>query len=140
MSNLEKFKLLGLSDKMIESLSKKGFEEPTEIQSLTIPKLLNGDKDIVGRAQTGTGKTGAFGIPLIERLEENSKNIQALIMVPTRELAMQVAEEIRSLSIHKKLNVLAVYGGQPIERQLERIKRGVDIIVGTPGRIIDHLN
>ncbi len=140
MSNLTKFKELGLSDNMIESLQKKGFEEPTPIQSLTIPKLLKGDKDIVGQAQTGTGKTGAFGIPLIENVKPGSSKVQALIMAPTRELAIQVAEEIRSLSIHKKISVLAIYGGQPIERQLERIKRGVDIIVGTPGRIIDHLN
>ncbi len=139
MVTLTKFKELGLSDKMMEALRKKGFEEPTPIQALTIPYLLSGEKDVVGQAQTGTGKTGAFGIPLIENIAPKSGHVKALILAPTRELAIQVAEEINSLSLDKSTKVLAVYGGQPIDRQIERIKRGVDIVVGTPGRIIDHL-
>ncbi|MFT6331838.1 MAG: ATP-dependent RNA helicase DeaD [Lentimonas sp.] len=139
MSNLEKFRDLGLSDKMIDALRKKGFEEPTPIQTLTIPFLLSGDKDVVGQAQTGTGKTGAFGIPLIENIEPDAGHVQALIMAPTRELAVQVAEEISSLSPEHKTKVLAIYGGQPIDRQIDRLRRGVDIVVGTPGRIMDHI-
>ncbi len=139
MPNLDKFRALGLSDQMIEALRKKGFEEPTPIQTLTIPFLLKGTKDVVGQAQTGTGKTGAFGIPLIENLVPESKFVQALIMVPTRELAVQVTEEISSLSLDHKIRIVAIYGGQPIDRQIDRLKRGVDIVVGTPGRIMDHL-
>ncbi len=139
MPNLDKFRELGLSDQMIEALRKKGFEEPTPIQALTIPFLLKGTKDVVGQAQTGTGKTGAFGIPLIENIVPDSGYVQALIMAPTRELAVQVTEEINSLSPDHKVRVTAIYGGQPIDRQIDRLKRGVDIVVGTPGRIMDHL-
>jgi ATP-dependent RNA helicase DeaD len=140
MPNLDKFRDLGLSDQMIDALRKKGFEEPTPIQALTIPFLLKGTKDVVGQAQTGTGKTGAFGIPLIENIVPGSNHVQALIMAPTRELAVQVAEEISSLSPDHNVRVLAIYGGQPIDRQIDRLKRGVDIVVGTPGRIMDHLD
>ncbi len=139
MPNLDKFRELGLSDHMIDALRKKGFEEPTPIQALTIPFLLKGTKDVVGQAQTGTGKTGAFGIPLIENIIPDSGFVQALIMAPTRELAVQVTEEINSLSFDHKIRVVAIYGGQPIDRQIDRLKRGVDIVVGTPGRIMDHL-
>ena len=140
MPNLDKFRQLGLSDQMIDSLRKKGFEEPTPIQALTIPYLLKGTKDVVGQAQTGTGKTGAFGIPLIENVIPEFGNVQALIMVPTRELAVQVTEEMSSLSADHKVKLIAIYGGQPIDRQIDRLKRGIDIVVGTPGRIMDHLD
>ncbi len=139
MSTLSKFRELGLSDNMIEALRKKGFEEPTPIQALTIPFLLSGTKDVVGQAQTGTGKTGAFGIPLIENIVPGSGHVKALIMTPTRELAVQVTEEISSLCLDKSTRVISIYGGQPIERQIDRLKRGVDIVVGTPGRIMDHM-
>ncbi len=139
MPNLIKFRELGLSDMMLESLRKKGFEEPTPIQAKTIPFLLKGDKDLIGKAQTGTGKTAAFGIPLIEKIAANSKKIQAIILAPTRELAIQVTEEISSFAEEKGLRIIAVYGGQPIDRQISQLKRGVDIVVGTPGRILDHL-
>ncbi|GDX36209.1 RNA helicase [Alphaproteobacteria bacterium] len=139
MPNLAKFRDLGLSEMMIECLRKKGFEEPTPIQAKAIPFLLTKDKDLIGKAQTGTGKTGAFGIPLIEKVIPQSKKIQALILVPTRELAIQVTEEISSFAEEQKTSIVAVYGGQPIERQISRLHRGVDIVVGTPGRIIDHL-
>ena len=136
---LEKFKVLGLSEDTIKALQKKGFEEPTKIQEQTIPLLLKGDVDVVGQAQTGTGKTAAFGLPLIENLKERSKKVQALILVPTRELALQVAEEINSLKGKKHLGIIAIYGGQSMEQQLRRLHKGIDIVVGTPGRIKDHL-
>ena len=136
---MKSFRELGLSDETLKAIARKGFEEPSQIQELTIPKLLQNEKDIVGQAQTGTGKTAAFGLPLIELLSENSRNVQALILVPTRELAIQVAEEINSFRSAKRLSVLPIYGGQAIDGQLRRLKQGVDIVVGTPGRLIDHL-
>jgi len=140
MLNLQKFRELGLSETMLESLRKKGFEEPTAIQAKTIPFLISSTKDLIGKAQTGTGKTGAFGIPIIENIVSQSKKVQALILVPTRELAIQVTEELSSFAENQKTQIIAVYGGQPIERQIARLQRGVDIVVGTPGRIIDHLD
>ncbi len=136
---MEKFRELGLSEATIEALAKKGFEEPTPIQAKTIPLLLKGERDIVGQAQTGTGKTAAFGLPLIEKLDPNNKNVQALIMCPTRELAIQVAEEISSFKGNKNLFVQPIYGGQSYEIQIRALKRGVQIVVGTPGRIRDHI-
>jgi len=137
--NLEKFKELGLSESTIKELQKKGFEEPTEIQAKVIPILLESNIDIIGQAQTGTGKTAAFGLPLIEKLESGSKSIQALILVPTRELAIQVAAEISSFKGKKKLQVIPIYGGQSMPDQLRRLNSGVDIVVGTPGRTFDHI-
>ncbi len=136
---MEKFKSLGLSDEMIKALEKKGFEEPTAIQEMTIPIFINETTDIIGQAQTGTGKTAAFGIPILELIKETGIGVQALILAPTRELALQVADEINSLKGHKKLKVLPVYGGQSIDGQIRNLKRDADIVVGTPGRIIDHL-
>ena len=138
-TNLVKFRDLGLSDVMLESLRKKGFEEPSPIQAKAIPFLLENKKDLIGKAQTGTGKTAAFGIPLIEKLMPGSKHVQAIILAPTRELAIQVAEEIATFAEAQKTRIVAIYGGQPIDRQIARLQRGVDIVVGTPGRIIDHL-
>ncbi len=139
MTNLTKFRDLGLSEMMLNSLHKKGFEEPTPIQAKTIPFLIQGKKDLIGKAQTGTGKTAAFGIPLIENIMPHSKNVQAIILAPTRELAIQVTEELSSFAEEQKTRISAVYGGQPIERQISNLRRGVDIVVGTPGRILDHL-
>ncbi|BCS90022.1 DEAD/DEAH box helicase [Pseudodesulfovibrio sediminis] len=133
------FKDLGLSDEMLTALESKGFTAPTPIQALTIPMLLTGAVDIVGQAQTGTGKTAAFGLPVIEAADEQARHIQSLILTPTRELAIQVAEEINSLKGRKRIRVLPVYGGQAIHMQFKALKRGVDIVVGTPGRIMDHL-
>lgn len=140
MNTLESFKKLGLSDESLKAVKKKGFEEPSPIQEKTIPVLLNGKHDIIGQAQTGTGKTAAFGLPLIEMLEPKAGYVQALILTPTRELAIQVSEEINSLKGRKRLNIAPIYGGQSMEIQLRRLKQGVDIVVGTPGRVIDHLN
>ncbi len=139
MTTLAKFRDLGLSEMMLNSLRKKGFEEPTPIQAKTIPFLLANKKDLIGKAQTGTGKTAAFGIPIIENIVPDSKKVQALILAPTRELAIQVAEEMSTFAEEQKTRIVAVYGGQPIERQISRLQRGVDIVVGTPGRIMDHM-
>jgi ATP-dependent RNA helicase DeaD len=107
---------------------------------MTIPVMLRDDTNIIAQAQTGTGKTAAFGLPLIEMIHSESKTVQALILVPTRELAIQVAEEINSLKGSKDVKTVPIYGGQSIDQQLRRLKKGVHIVVGTPGRVIDHLN
>ncbi|MBI5206335.1 MAG: DEAD/DEAH box helicase, partial [Candidatus Firestonebacteria bacterium] len=133
------FENLGLSQDMLNTLRLKGFEEPTPIQEKTIPVILTGKKDIVGQAQTGTGKTAAFSLPIIELIEGDTKNVKVLVLTPTRELAIQVAEEINSLKGKKRLNIVPIYGGQSIELQLRSLHKGVDIVVGTPGRILDHI-
>ena len=140
METLEKFKKLGLSDQTLKALKVKGFEEPSPIQVETIPVLLQGNLDIIGQAQTGTGKTAAFALPIIQTIKENSRHVQAIILTPTRELAIQVAEEINSLKGDKDIRIVPIYGGQAIEQQFKKLTRGVDIVVGTPGRIIDHLD
>lgn len=140
MNTLESFKELGISEFIIKALEKKGFEEPTPIQKLTIPKLMEGKIDLIGQAQTGTGKTAAFGIPLIEKIEGGDRVVKALILTPTRELAIQVSEELNSLKGKKKLSIFPVYGGASMENQFSKLRHGVDIVVGTPGRVIDHLN
>lgn len=135
-----KFEDLKLSNELKKAITDMGFEEPSPIQYRVIPSMIEG-KDIVGQAQTGTGKTAAFGIPILEKIEAGNKKIQSLVMCPTRELAVQVTEELKKLAKYKKdINVLAIYGGQPIERQIQALKRGVQVVVGTPGRIIDHIN
>ncbi|MEE9164778.1 MAG: DEAD/DEAH box helicase [Nitrospinota bacterium] len=140
MSHNENFTDLGLSDNALAAINKKGFEEPTAIQIKTIPVMLRDDTNIIAQAQTGTGKTAAFGLPLIELIDTNLKAVQALILVPTRELAIQVSEEINSLKGKKDLRIVPIYGGQSIDQQLRRLKKGIHIVVGTPGRVIDHLN
>ena len=139
MEKMIKFKALGLSDRILKALEKKGFEEPTPIQAETIPLLINGNRDIVGQAQTGTGKTAAFGLPILEKIDKHANYVQAIVVAPTRELAIQVAEELESFKLDKKIKIATVYGGQAIDLQLRKLKSGVDIVVGTPGRIIDHL-
>jgi ATP-dependent RNA helicase DeaD len=133
------FSDLGLSIKVLEAINKKGFEEPTAIQAVTIPVMLRDDSNIIAQAQTGTGKTAAFGLPLIEMVNTDSRTVQALILVPTRELAIQVSEEINSLKGDKDIKIVPIYGGQAIDQQLRRLKKGVHIVVGSPGRVIDHL-
>jgi len=137
MNSFEKF---GISQQTLKALKEKGFEAPTPIQEQTIPAMLGGEKDIVGQAQTGTGKTAAFGIPIIELIDDKQKNVKALVLTPTRELAIQVAQELMSLKGKRKLEIIPVYGGQSIDVQLRHLKKGVDIVVGTPGRIIDHID
>ncbi|HOK01267.1 MAG TPA: DEAD/DEAH box helicase [Spirochaetota bacterium] len=133
------FTELGLSEDILKELTKRGFEEPTEIQRKIIPILLKEETDIIGQAQTGTGKTAAFGLPLLEKIKKSEKFPQVLILTPTRELAIQVSEELNSFKGKKKLTIFPIYGGQSINEQIRRIEKGIDIIVGTPGRIIDHI-
>jgi len=133
------FKDLGLSSRTLEWLEKKGFKIPSPIQAEVIPLLIANKKNIIWQAATWTGKTAAFGVPLIENLKHEN-HIQAVILVPTRELAIQVAEEINSLQYPKNLSIVAIYGGQSYEIQNRALKKGVDIVVWTPGRIMDHLN
>ena len=132
------FSDLGLSPEMLDALRRIRYITPSPIQAAVIPEALDGN-DIIGQAKTGTGKTAAFGIPLIEMLEERGKGPQALILAPTRELAQQIVAEMDKLAANRDVAICAVYGGQPIEKQLRALQRGVDIVVGTPGRIIDHI-
>ncbi len=134
------FEELGLSEGTLKVIRKKGFEVPSPVQEVTIPAILNGDKDIVAQAQTGTGKTAAFGLPFVELLDEHAHAVQALVLTPTRELAIQVAEEIHSLKGKKKLTIIPIYGGQSITLQLRLLKKGVDIVIGTPGRVLDNIS
>lgn len=134
-----KFKDLNISRPLERAIIDLGFEEATPIQSLAIPRIMDGE-DVIGQAQTGTGKTAAFGIPILEMVHSEESDLQAVILCPTRELAIQVAEELRKLSKYlKKIRVLPVYGGQPIDRQIKALNKGVQVIIGTPGRVMDHM-
>ncbi len=139
MTDQVKFEDLGLSEDILQGLVNKGFKIPTPIQEQTIPLLLNGEKDIIGQAQTGTGKTAAFGLPILERITPGKRVVQAIVVAPTRELASQVADELESLKAKRDIRILPVYGGQGMATQLRQLKSGVDIVVATPGRAIDHL-
>ena len=132
------FAELGLNEPTLKAITELGYEEPTPIQERTIRLMLEG-QDVIAQAQTGTGKTAAFALPIIEKLEPDRRTPQALILTPTRELAVQVAEAIHSYSKYYRTSVLPVYGGQPIERQLRALDRGVQVVVGTPGRLLDHI-
>jgi ATP-dependent RNA helicase DeaD len=139
MKTLTKFEDLGLSQATLKAVLNMGFEEATPIQAETIPMGL-ANKDLIGQAQTGTGKTAAFGIPLIEKIDLKLDAIQGIIIAPTRELAIQVSEEIYKLGSGKRVRVLPIYGGQDISRQIRSLKKAPHIIVGTPGRVLDHIN
>lgn len=139
--NMEKirFEELNCSEEIKKAVKDMGFEEATPIQTLAIPLVLAG-KDVVGQAQTGTGKTAAFGIPAIDLVDPTSKATQALILCPTRELAVQVAEELAKIARYKRgIRTLPVFGGQPIERQIRGLQKGAQIVIGTPGRVMDHM-
>jgi ATP-dependent RNA helicase DeaD len=128
-----------ISEDIKKAVKNLGFEEPTPIQSLTIPEILKG-KDIIGQAQTGTGKTVSYGIPLLEKIFLSDRSPQAIVICPTRELSIQVAEELVKLSsFMKKISILPIYGGQSIGRQIRVLNKGVHIVIGTPGRLIDHI-
>lgn len=134
------FSDLNISPIILKAITELGYETPTPIQAQAIPILLEG-KDILGQAQTGTGKTAAFGIPLIETIDTHARSVQAIILCPTRELAIQVTEDLAHLSKYKKdIRLLSIYGGQSIERQIKALKSGVNIVVGTPGRVQDHID
>ncbi|MGI8542687.1 MAG: DEAD/DEAH box helicase [Aridibacter sp.] len=129
----------GLNDKLLKAIKELGYETPSPIQEKTIPLILEG-RDIIGQAQTGTGKTAAFSLPMLEKIDPKSKQVQALVLTPTRELAIQVAEAIHSYAKHiGRIRILPVYGGQSISQQIRHLRSGVQIIVGTPGRVMDHL-
>ena len=132
------FRGLGLSAPMLKALRRVGYETPTPIQAALIPEALNG-QDVIGQAKTGTGKTAAFGIPLIEMLEGRGRGPQAIILAPTRELTQQIVGELQKLALGQEAEICGIYGGEPIQRQLRALERGVDIVVGTPGRVIDHI-
>ncbi len=135
---MQAFKDLPLSVEVLRSIKELGFESLFPIQAQAIIPLLKG-KDVIGQAQTGTGKTAAFGVPMVERLNPEIRKVQGLVLVPTRELAVQVADNIKLFAKYARLKVLPVYGGEPIQRQIRALASGVHIVVGTPGRLIDLL-
>ncbi len=136
---MTKFEDLGISHATLKAVLRMGFEEATPIQAETIPLSLE-NKDVIGQAQTGTGKTAAFGIPLVEKVKKEVEAIQGIIIAPTRELAIQVSEELYKIGSGKRVRVLPIYGGQDIGRQIRSLKKFPHIIVGTPGRLLDHIN
>jgi ATP-dependent RNA helicase DeaD len=136
---MQNFENMGLSEIMMSALNRKGFTQPTPVQAEIIPLMLTENGDLTVQAQTGTGKTAAFGIPVIESITQYDGRTKVLVMAPTRELAIQVAGEMKSLAKGRKARVLAVYGGQSFTPQLKALKEGTDIVVGTPGRILDHI-
>jgi ATP-dependent RNA helicase DeaD len=135
---LQAFREMGLSPAVVKALEDMGFEEPTPIQARTVPIIMAG-RDLVGQAQTGTGKTAAFGIPIIEQIDHRQRKPQALVLTPTRELAIQVAEEITRIGRHTALRVVPIYGGQSYDRQIRALEHGAQVVIGTPGRVIDHI-
>ena len=137
--DVTKFEELQLDDRIIRAITEMGFEEASPIQAQAIPVVLEG-RDMIGQAQTGTGKTAAFGLPLLQKVDPKVKKLQAVVLLPTRELAIQVAEELRRFAkFMHGIKVLPVYGGQDIVRQIRALKDGTQIVVGTPGRVMDHM-
>src|SRR6187455_1170510 len=136
------FASLGLSPALVGAVAALGYEEPTPIQQEAIPVLLSGS-DMLGQAATGTGKTAAFALPLLDILSQDTKTdrgkVRGLVLVPTRELAMQVAEALHKYAKGSHLNVVPVYGGAPMDHQIRALRRGAEVVVGTPGRVLDHL-
>ena len=132
------FDSFGLHPQLVQALTERGYTEPTPIQAGMIPLMLTG-ADVIGQAQTGTGKTAAFALPILQNLEPDQKLPQALVLAPTRELALQVADFFYEYGKHLGARVLAVYGGAPYGRQITRLNNGVDIVVATPGRLLDLL-
>ena len=135
---MQKFEELPIKGEIVRSLRELGFEEMFPIQAAAIGPLLEG-RDVIGQAKTGTGKTAAFGVPLIQRIDRNLDSVQAIVLVPTRELAVQVASDLKQFGKYVSVRVLPVYGGQPIYGQMEALQNTVQVVVGTPGRVIDHL-
>lgn len=132
------FTTLGLSERVLRAVRDMGFEEPSPIQARTVPVLMEG-RDLIGQAQTGTGKTAAFGIPIVENTDSRSRSVGAMVLAPTRELAIQVAEEISKIGKYTRVKVAPIYGGQSLERQVRMLRLGAHVVVGTPGRVMDHL-
>lgn len=136
---MSRFDQFGLSSEILKGVYDLGFEEPSPIQVECIPTVLTG-ADVIGQAQTGTGKTAAFGIPVLENIDVQNQMVQSIIIAPTRELAIQVSEELRRIGRAKRVKTLSIYGGQSIGRQIKALKQGVHVVIGTPGRLLDHLN
>lgn len=134
----DSFADLQIDPDILKAVNEVGYERPTGIQRATIPALLAG-RDLIAQSQTGTGKTAAFAIPLIQEVDPNRRSVQAIVLAPTRELAVQVAETMHKLGRYRRIIDLPIYGGQPIDRQLRALSRGVHIVVGTPGRVMDHM-
>src|ERR1051325_11719036 len=133
------FSELGLSPELLKAIDKLGFEQAAPIQAAAIPVLLEGH-DVVGQSQTGSGQTAAFAIPAIEKTDPNLRTVQILVLCPTRELAVQVSEEVHKLALFKRgIHVLPIYGGQSYDRQLYGLRQGAHIVIGTPGRVMDHM-
>lgn len=129
----------GLSEATMRAIRNKGYTEPTPVQELCIPPMMEG-KDVIAKAPTGSGKTMAFGIPIVEKIDKDSETVQAVILAPTRELAMQITEELREVAVcHNGIRLVCLYGGQPIQKQIQVLKRKPQIVVATPGRLGDHL-
>ncbi len=138
---MNKFEQLGLEDNLLQAINDLGFETPSEVQEKAIPILLAQDKDLVALAQTGTGKTAAFGFPMLQKINVDSRTTQGLILSPTRELCLQITNDIKTYGKHYKgLNVTAIYGGASITDQAKQVKRGAQIIVATPGRMKDMIS
>ncbi|MBA4542246.1 MULTISPECIES: DEAD/DEAH box helicase [Thermoactinomyces] len=135
---MNRFDQFQLSQEILRGIQDLGFEEPSPIQAECIPAVLRGE-DVIGQAQTGTGKTAAFGIPVLERINPAERVIQSVILAPTRELAIQVSEELRRIGRPKRVKTLPIYGGQSIGRQIKALQQGVHVVIGTPGRLLDHL-
>lgn len=134
------FSELQINERIKRAIEDLGYEQPSPIQSKAIPVFLEG-KDLIGQAQTGTGKTAAFSIPLLNNIDPDDRSLQAIVLCPTRELAIQVSEEVRKLAKYLNgIKTLPIYGGQPIDRQIKALKGGVQVVIGTPGRVIDHIN
>ena len=134
-----KFDQLELSSKVLKAVAAVGYETPTQIQAMTIPPLLQG-KDLLGQAQTGTGKTAAFALPILSKINIKCKNPQAIVLAPTRELAIQVAEAFQTYAkFIPKFKIAPIYGGADYRGQLRQLKQGVNIVIGTPGRVMDHM-
>ncbi len=129
---------LAVRPETLRAIRRLGWDQPTPIQQQGVPIMASG-QDMIGQAETGSGKTGAYGIPIVERLDPSSQSLQALILVPTRELALQIADEIRVLGRERRLSVVALFGGHSIIRQIEELRRHPQIAVATPGRLLDHL-
>ncbi|MFW5699790.1 MAG: DEAD/DEAH box helicase, partial [Bacteroidota bacterium] len=134
------FNELGLKPEILDAVASLGFETPTPIQEKTIPAIIDTDNDIIALAQTGTGKTAAFGLPLLQQIDPQSSTIQSLILCPTRELCLQITKDIESYASRLgMIDVVPVYGGADITKQIRQLKKGCQIVVGTPGRMLDHI-
>ena len=137
---MEKFRELGLDGEILKGVADLGFETPSPVQEKTIPVILGEENDLVVLAQTGTGKTAAFGLPLLQKIEPEWKNTQVLVLSPTRELCVQIGNDLKNYSKYRKdIRIACVYGGTDIRRQIKEIERGVHVIVATPGRLVDLL-